>query len=88
MMWLYLPKQSPISMNALIFDTLAYTKRMKSAGFTDAQAEAQAEALAEVIEQQIATKRDLKDMEQSIIIKLGAMIAASIAIIVSLVKVL
>jgi hypothetical protein len=75
-------------MNALIFDTLAYTKRMKSAGFTDAQAEAQAEALAEVIEQQIATKRDLKDMEQSIIIKLGAMIAASIAIIVSLVKVL
>ena len=75
-------------MNALVFDTLAYAKKMKVAGFTDAQAEAQAEALAEVIEQQIATKRDLKEMEQRIIIKLGAMIAASIAIIVSLQKLL
>ena len=57
---------------------------MKVAGFTDAQAEAQAEALAEVIEQQIATKRDLKELEQNIIIKVGAMLAASIVIIVSL----
>ncbi len=68
--------------SAIVFDTLAYAKKLKVAGFT----EAQAEALAEVIEQQIATKRDLKEMEQRIIIKLGAMIAASIAITVSLIK--
>ncbi len=70
----------------LVFDTLAYAKKMRSAGFTEAQAEAQAEALAEVIEQQIATKRDLKEMEQRIIIKLGAMIAASMAITISILK--
>jgi len=29
------------------FDTLAYAKKLKSAGFTDEQAEVQAEALAQ-----------------------------------------
>lgn len=70
--------------STLVFDTLAYAKKMRMAGFTEA--EAQAEALAEVIEQQIATKRDLKEMEQRIIIKLGAMIAASMAITISILK--
>ena len=83
----------------LVFDTLAYAKKMKSVGFTDAQAEMQAEVLAEFIDQQVASKRDilemeqkmefkLKELEQSIVIKLGAMIAASIAITVSLLKLL
>lgn len=81
--------------SAVLFDTLSYAKKLKSAGFTDAQAEVQAEALAEIIEQRLATKqdvlelkRDLKEMEQRIIIKLGAMVAASIAITVSLLRVL
>jgi hypothetical protein len=80
---------------AVLFDTLSYAKKLKSAGFTDAQAEIQAEALAEIIEQRLATKqdvlelkRDLKEMEQRIIIKLGAMVAASIAITVTLLKAL
>lgn len=84
-------------MNSILFDTLAYAKRLKAAGFTDSQAEVQAEALAEIIEERIATKhdlheteqtlrRDLKETEQRIIIKLGAMVAASIAITVSLLK--
>ena len=72
--------------NAAIFDTLAYAKKLKTAGFTDTQAETQAEALAEIVESQLATKRDLKEMEQRIIIKSGAMIAASITISVSLMK--
>ena len=83
----------------LVFDTLAYAKKMKSVGFTDAQAEMQAEVLAEFIDQQVASKRDilemeqkmefkLKVLEQNIVIKLGAMIAASIAITVSLLKLL
>jgi hypothetical protein len=78
-----------------IFDTLAYSKKLKAAGFTEQQAEIQAEALAEIIDERIATKqdfhelkRDMKEMEQRIIIKLGALIAASIAITVSLIKLL
>ena len=59
---------------------------MKAAGFTESQAEVQAEALAQLIEEQLTTKRDLREMEQRLIIKLGAMIAASIAITVTLLK--
>jgi hypothetical protein len=80
---------------AVLFDTLAYAKKLKVAGFTDSQAEVQAEALAEIIEDRLATKqdvadikRDMREMEQRIIIKLGAMIAASIAVTVSLLKIL
>jgi hypothetical protein len=71
---------------ALTFDTLAYSKRLTDAGFTQKQAEVQAETLAEIIEQNIATKRDLKELEFRLIIKLGTIMATSIAIIVALVK--
>ena len=86
-------------LNSFLFDTLAYAKKLKDAGFTDSQAEVQAEAFAEIIEERIVTKhdlketeqmlkRDLKETEQRIIIKLGAMVAASIAVTVSLMKLL
>ena len=81
--------------HAITFDTLAYAKKMIAAGFTQQQAEVQAEALAEIIDEHIATKQDISDlkielkaMEQRIIIKLGAMTAASIAIIAALIKLL
>jgi hypothetical protein len=45
------------------FDTLTYSKKLQEAGFTARQAEAQAEALREVVEDNLATKRDLKEME-------------------------
>jgi hypothetical protein len=70
-----------------------------AAGFTQQQAEVQAEALKDIIEERLATKhdieelkielkRDIKELEQGMIIKVGAMIAASIAITVSLIKLL
>lgn len=56
--------------NALAFDTLAYAKKLKQAGFTEAQAEVQAEALANIVDERLATKqhivalnRDLKELE-------------------------
>jgi hypothetical protein len=69
-------------------DTLAFTKKLRNAGFTETQAEAQSEALKEIMTSQMATKRDLTDLEFRLTIKVGAMIAASIALIVSLVKLL
>jgi hypothetical protein len=36
-------------MATITFDTLSYAKKLKSAGFTDQQAEVQAEAFAEII---------------------------------------
>ncbi len=50
-------------MTAIAFDTLKFAKRLKEGGFTDQQAEALAQAEAEFIEQNLATKRDLKELE-------------------------
>jgi hypothetical protein len=50
-------------MTAVAFDTLAYARRLKEAGFTEPQAEAQAEALAEALASgmaELATKADLE----------------------------
>lgn len=73
---------------AIIFDSLAYVKKMKEAGFANKQAEVQAKPLRGLTEVQIATKIDLRDLEKGIIIRLGAIISASIAITVTLVKVI
>ena len=47
----------------LIFDTLAYSKRLIAAGFTQRQAEIQADTLKEIIDEKIASKRDLKELD-------------------------
>lgn len=69
-----------------------YVKKLREAGAPETQAEAQVEALAEIIQGDLITKRyfnhHLRELEYRLIIKLGAMIAASIAITVSLVKLL
>lgn len=125
--------------NAIAFDTLAYSKKLINAGFTQLQAEVQTQAIAELIDERLATKedikileiavknselalrrdmkemeiglqrdmkemetslqrdmkeietrlqRDIKDLEMRLIIRLGAMMAASIAIVAALVKLL
>ncbi len=82
-------------MRALPFDTLAYAKKLIAVGFTNEQAEVQAEAIADLINENLATKRDIEELklemkatENRIVIKLGAMMAANIAIIAALVKLL
>ncbi|MCI0653005.1 MAG: CCDC90 family protein [Methylococcaceae bacterium] len=50
-------------MTAIAFDTLKFAKRLKEAGFTEQQAEALAVAEAEFIVDNVATKRDLEELE-------------------------
>jgi hypothetical protein len=52
-------------MNAIrpLYDTLAYAKKLKEAGFTEQQAEVQAEALLSFLQEGAATKADLHDLE-------------------------
>ena len=87
------------AMRAIVFDTLAYTKKLLAGGFSKQQAEAQAEAIAELIDNNLVTKRDIeelrkdisadmKQLEHKMIIKLGSLMAASIAIVAALVKLL
>jgi len=78
-------------MNAVTFDTLKYANRLKKAGFTPEQAEEQAGALSEVLEvnlKELATKGDLVQLEQRMIIKLGMMIFASVGAALALAKLL
>jgi len=45
-------------------DTLAWTKRLESAGIPTSHAEAQVELLSTVIKDNICTKQDLNDCEK------------------------
>lgn len=85
--------------HAITFDTLSYAKKLISVGVPQEQDEVQAETFSEIIESELATKRDMKELEismkcdmkeleQKLIIKLGFLIAASIAIVATLVKLL
>ncbi len=49
-----------------IFDTLAYSKKLRAVGFTEQQAEVQAEGIAELIDTKLATKDDIHELEKSI----------------------
>ena len=54
-------------MTTITFDTLAYVKTLRGAGFTEPQAEAQASALATVLKSgtdELATKQDIRDVRQ------------------------
>ena len=89
-------------MVTITFDTLKFANTLKEAGVPPAQAEAEAIALSEVLEvnlKELVTKEDLRhevellrrdmhDMEQRLIIKLGALMAFSIGVVAALVKLL
>ena len=60
-------------MSAIVFDTLAYAKKLKHAGVPEAQAEVQAEAMAELVEERLATKRDLRELEERLTNQMRAM---------------
>ena len=83
-------------MVAIAFDTLKFTKKLKEAGFPDAQAEAVAGAFREAQDElEVATKidiellrRDLIELEQRMTIKLGGLMVAAIGIVATLVKLL
>ena len=63
-------------MTTLTFDTYAYVKRLKEAGFTEVQAEAQATALADALKgsaAELATKADLRELELRLEARLAAL---------------
>ncbi len=79
----------------IAFDTLAYAKRLKEVGVPEKQAEVQAEAMVELVEERLATKqdildlkRDMKEMEMRITIRLGALMMAAVGTVAALVKLL
>jgi hypothetical protein len=86
-------------MTTIASDTHSFVKKLKDVGFTEEQAEVFASEQARLIEDNLATKNDLVELENNlrrdileleyrIIIKLGDLMAASIAVVATLVKLL
>lgn len=83
-------------MGTITFDTHKFIRTLKEAGVPESQAEAFSEAFKEAQgEADLATKRDIDDvrrdmreLEQRLIIKLGALVAFAIGIVAVLVKLL
>jgi len=72
---------------AMPFDTLKLARRLESAGFPAQQAGDMAEAIAEAVSQ-LATKADLRDLEQRMTIKFGGMIVVAVGVILAGFKVI
>ncbi|QDX82468.1 hypothetical protein B9N43_15225 [Denitratisoma sp. DHT3] len=76
-------------MTALTFDTHEFVKTLERKGFTSDQAEGINDALKNALTvAEVATKTDLREMEYRMTIKLGSLIAAAIAIVATLHKIL
>jgi hypothetical protein len=87
-------------MTTITFDTHKFISTIKASGLPENQAEAIAEAFrAAHLEAELATKTDLRalelalkadvrELEYRLIIKLGAMMMASVAVVAALVKLL
>lgn len=50
-------------MTTLVFDTHAFIKRLRGAGFTEEQAEIFADEHRKLIEDRLATKQDIKELD-------------------------
>ena len=74
------------------FDSLGYAKRLESVGVPRAQAEAQADALRDLIEGQLATKRDLRELEERLTyrltLRLGGIVVACSTIMLTILALL
>ena len=73
-------------MSTTTFDKLLYLETLKAAGVAEEHARAHAHALDEALRDSVATKSDLREMELRLTVKLGGMLAAGIAIVAALVK--
>lgn len=71
-------------MAIISFDTLAFAKKLKAAGFTEEQAETLAHAQAELIDERLATKADLERLELRLVIRVGGMIALGVAFLAAI----
>ena len=79
-------------MNALLFDTHAFVKELTEAGMPEAQAEVLARSQVTLIDEKLATKRDLKELElrlkHDLTLRLGSMMVVAIGVVAVLVRLL
>ena len=86
-------------MSTVTFDTHAFVKDLTRAGMPEEQAEVLARSQAALIDDNLATKQDLKEMEPAarqdlkelelrLTIRLGSMMVVAVGVVAALVKLL
>ena len=86
-------------MATLAFDTHTFVKELTQAGMPEAQAEVLARSQATLIDEKLATKQDLeelearlrhdmKELELRLTIRLGSMMVVAVGVVAALVKLL
>ena len=90
-------------MTTVVFDTHDFVKRLTAVGMPEGQAEALANSQAMLIDQKLATKRDLNELElalkrdlkeleltlkHDLTIRLGSMMVAAIGVVAVLARLL
>ena len=86
-------------MGTIVFDTHAFVKELAEAGMPEKQAEVLARSQATLIDEKLATKqdlkelearlrRDMKELELRLTIRLGSMMVVAIGAVAALVKLL
>ena len=68
---------------AVTFDTLKASRRLQQAGFDEAKAEAIVSIFAEDVGTNLTTKDDLAQLEQRLTIRMGAMVAGDVAVLLT-----
>ena len=90
-------------MASIAFDTHSFVKELTAAGMPEAQAEVLASAQAKLIDEKLATKQDLKELEErlrrdmvelelrlkhDLTVRLGSMMVIAVGAVAALVKLL
>ena len=75
-------------MSSIAFDTHAFVKDLTRVGMTEEQAEVLARSQATLIDEKLATKQDLKELELRLTLRLGSMMVGAVGVVAVLVKLL
>lgn len=75
-------------MSTLVFDTYAFVKELTQAGKPEKQAEVLARSQAMLINEKLAAKQDLKELELRLTIRFGSVMVVAVGVVAALVKLL
>lgn len=75
-------------MSNVVFNTHSFVKRLTEVGMPAEQAEVLADSYATLIDEKLATKRDLKELELRLTLRLGSMVVTAVGVVAVLSRLL
>lgn len=69
-----------------MFNALKYTQELEGVGFTREQAEKSVKILMEIMQENLATKQDIKELELRMTINLGSLIVLTVGVMTAIAK--